>query len=189
MAEREQARTLRAIEFLDRAAGKRWFWPTVGLFPVFDYVLPVLPNQLLMIALSALNPRKWWLVALVFVAASALGAFGTAWLIQLLGDAWAELMPFAPSDSDSWQWTLEQVRRWGLPAVAVLALLPVPPRLAVIACAVAGLPPEGIAASVAAGRSVPAIAIAFLSARAPAMLAGLPFVGRAASVFLDRRQG
>jgi hypothetical protein len=186
---REQMRTQRAIEFLDRAAGKPWFWPAVGLFPSLDYVLPVLPNQLLMIGLSVLHPKRWRLIALVFVAASALGAFGTAWLIQFMGDNWAGIVPFGAGDSDTWKWAMDQVRSRGLLAVALLALLPVPPRTAVIACAVAGLPPEGIAAAVAAGRSVPATVIAFLCAKAPAILAKAPLVGRGVAAFLNRGKG
>lgn len=181
----ERNRTQRALAYIDRAAGKRWFWPAVGLFPSLDYLLPVLPNQLLMIALSVLHPRKWLLVALVFIAASAMGAFGAAWLIQYLGETWAGRLPFG-GEGEALHWAAGQVRRWGLLAVAVLALLPVPPRTAVIACALAGLPPEGIAGAVALGRTVPATAISFLSAKSPALLVKLPWIGPGAAAFLDR---
>ncbi len=183
----EQARTLRAVSFVHRSAGKPWFWPVVGLFPSLDYLLPVLPNQLLMIALSMLQPKKWPLVAMVFIAASALGAFGTALLIQALGEQWMRVMPFSPA-GEAWKWAMEQVQRWGLFAVGLLALLPVPPRTAVLACAVAGLPAEGIAAAVAIGRTFPAIAISWLSARAPGFLVKLPVVGPRAAALLARLQ-
>ena len=183
----EQTRTLRAVSFIHRSARKPWFWPVVGLFPSLDYLLPVLPNQLLMIALAMLQPKKWPLVAMVFIIASSLGAFGTALLIQALGEQWTRVMPFSPS-GETWAWAMEQVRRWGLVAIALLALLPVPPRTAVLACAVAGLPAEGIAAAVAIGRTFPATAISWLSAHAPGFLVRLPVLGLRAAVLLPRLQ-
>lgn len=37
---------------------RRWFLPAVAIFPAADYVLPFLPNQMLLLALSVLHPKR-----------------------------------------------------------------------------------------------------------------------------------
>jgi uncharacterized membrane protein YdjX (TVP38/TMEM64 family) len=73
---------------------------------------------------------------------------------------------------------LEQIRVYGLPSLVGLAMLPWPPRTAVLACAVVGLPPVQVGLAVLAGRLVPATLYAFLGAKAPHILRRLASVDR-----------
>lgn len=170
-------RAARIAAALDRAAGRRWFLPATAAFPLADYVLPVLPNQMLLIGLSMLQPRLWWRLALVFVLAGGTGAMLVATGVQAVGPALVEMLGGAPSDGAAAQ-LLDRVRRHALWALAALALLPPTPRSAVILCAVAGLPPLGIGAAVAAGRTLPVGALALIGAVAPAQLRRLSSVDR-----------
>jgi hypothetical protein len=49
--------------------------PGAGFFPFADFAAPFLPNQLLLMSLSALNPKRRIQLAATFVFASGLGAF------------------------------------------------------------------------------------------------------------------
>lgn len=178
MAEAAPSRPARALLALERQADRPWFLPAVGVFPLCDYILPFLPNQLLLAGLSMSLPRRWIVLALTFVAATAAGAtlivaaiqqFGTPVMEQILGE-----MPEANAVTP----VLAQIRRYGLPALAVIAMLPWPPRMAVLACALAGLPPVEVGLAVLAGRIVPATIYAGLGAKAPNLLRRNPRVDR-----------
>lgn len=172
------SRAARIIAAVDHAADRPWFLPAVSVFPLTDYALPFLPNQLLLIALSVLQPRRWWLFALVFVAATGLGALLTAHALQAVGP-WLlnALFGGRPEEGAAAQ-VLALVERHGLWALALLAALPWPPRTGVVVCALAGLPPPLIGAAVAAGRVVPAGLCTLVGSRAPHLLRRFQSVDR-----------
>jgi membrane protein YqaA with SNARE-associated domain len=163
---------------LEQQSGRPWFLPLVGAFPLCDYFLPFLPNQILLAGLSMLRPQRWLALALTFVTATAVGAalitvaiqhYGMPFLSQHLGNM-PEPAALAP--------VLEQVRERGLLALFLLALLPWPPRLAVLACALVGLSPVQVGLAVLAGRVLPAGLYAGLGAKAPGLLRRLASVDR-----------
>ncbi|QDY80329.1 hypothetical protein [Streptomyces qinzhouensis] len=154
---------------LDRAAHRPWFLPALAVFPLSDYVLPVLPNQLLLMGVSALHPRRWRTIALTFVAASAVGALLVATAVQSAGPWLLEAAGRLPGSGELRE-ASDVVNRHGALALAALALLPWTPRAAVLACALAGVPPWSIALAVLAGRPVPVTALALSGARTPRLL-------------------
>lgn len=157
------SRTVRAVLALDRGAKRPWFLPVLGVFPLLDYVVPIMPNQMLLVTLSALQAHRWIAIVLTFAVATCLGAFGIAWAIQTLGGDWiAGLRERASGRAASP--ILDMLESHGVWVLTALALLPWPPRTAVLVCAVAGLPPASIAAAVGAGRLVSASVIACLAA-------------------------
>ncbi len=160
-------RPVRVLRRLDRAADRRWFLPATAVFPLSDYALPVLPNQLLLVILAVLHPRRWWALTVTFVTAAGLGAFLVATAVQT-GGAW--LLEVVPADPGALAGVTRQLRRYGLWALVALSLLPWPPRTAVLACALAGLAPWSIAAAVTAARLVPVTALALTGAKAPHLL-------------------
>jgi uncharacterized membrane protein YdjX (TVP38/TMEM64 family) len=157
-------RTVRVLRMLDRAVRRRWFLPAVGVFPLSDYALPVLPNQALLTTLAVLHPRRWWALTVTFVTAAGLGALVVAATVQATG-AW--LLDAVGGEQEAIAGATAQIRRHGLWALVALALLPWPPRTAVLACALAGIPPWAIAVTVVAARPVPVAAMAFTGAKAP----------------------
>lgn len=178
MAEAAPSRPARALLALERQADRPWFLPAVGVFPLCDYILPFLPNQLLLAGLSMAIPRRWIALALTFVVATAAGAslivaaiqeFGPTMMEQLLGK-----MPSASAVAP----VLAHIRTYGLLALIALAMLPWPPRIAVLACALAGLPPAHVGLAVLLGRLVPATIYAGVGAKAPQMLRRIPSVDR-----------
>lgn len=191
MAERtEPSRALRAARYLDRLSDRPVFLPAVSVFPFLDYALPFLPNQLLLILLSALRPARWIAIALVFTAATVCGAMVTAWLIQSVASPMLSSL-FGTSEgsgaSDTFAQAKSYIEEYGLWALTVLALLPAPPRTAVIVCATLGLPPLQIGAAVGAGRIFSAGGVAYLAARAPGWLRRFKKVDQALSALEEHR--
>lgn len=82
MVEFLPSRPARALLALQRQADKPWFLPAVGVFPLCDYILPFLPNQILLAGLSMTLPRRWLPLAATFVVATALGAALIAAAVQ-----------------------------------------------------------------------------------------------------------
>jgi len=172
------SRTARVVAALDRGADRPWSLPAVAVFPLSDYVFPFMPNQVLLVTLAVLRPRRWWAYALVFVLATGLGACLSALAIQAVGpwllDAFVGDVDGQGTAAD----VLTFVERHGLWGLALLALLPWPPRTAVLICGMAGLPPLGIGLAVAAGRVVPAGGYALVGSRAPQVLRRIRVVDR-----------
>jgi membrane protein YqaA with SNARE-associated domain len=164
------SRTERSIVALDRLADRPLFLPAVSIFTVLDYVLPFLPNQMLLVSLAIPRPSRWWRLALVFALATGLGACLIAVVIQHFGDGLLDLVFEGRPEGSSVETVLASIRSHGLLALAVLAMLPWPPRVTVIVCALAGLPPLAMGFAVACGRLIPAAGYAALGAFAPQIL-------------------
>lgn len=158
------ARVLRA---LDRRSEHPSFLPLMSVFPLIGYLVPLLPTQLLLVALSFLHRSRWLFIALSFLMATSVGAFLTCVLIQFVGGG---LKDDLLSNSESARQVADGIVTYGVWAVAVLALLPWPPRSAVLICAFAGLNPVAIALSIFVGRIAPTFLLAWLAARAPDVL-------------------
>jgi len=169
---KRRSRTAHLVVSLEQRANRPWFLPAVSIFPLSDYVLPFLPNQMLLLGLSVVLPRRWWQLALAFVLATGLGALLTAFAIQEWGQPLLERFFGGGPESGAMTEILKTIERFGFLALIVLAMLPWPPRTAVIVCAIAGLSVVSIGAAVAAGRIVPAAAYTLLGARAPGLLRG-----------------
>jgi membrane protein YqaA with SNARE-associated domain len=160
-------RTVRALQRLDRAAGRRSFLPTIALFPLSDYALPFLPNQILLTVLAILHPRRWWSLAITFITAAAVGALLISVAVQAASSVIANVIG---TDQSALASVTEQIDRYGLWILLALSLLPWPPRVAVVACAAVGIAPWAIAAVVLAGRSIPVTAMALTAAKMPHLL-------------------
>ena len=163
-------RLARLVVALQARAGRPWFLPSVGVFPVLDYALPVLPNQILLIALSVLQPRLWWRFAAVFVAGAALGALLAALAVQQAVQPLVGMLLGEGSTLDPAPWLRSFIEHYGLIGLAGLSLLPSPPRTAVVVCAAAGLPPAAIMLAVGAGRLLPLMGLALVGAKSPGLL-------------------
>jgi uncharacterized membrane protein YdjX (TVP38/TMEM64 family) len=170
LADRPTSRTVRILLRLDATADRRWFLPAVAAFPLTDYVVPIMPNQMLLIGLSVLRPQRWWRLALTFVVAAGTGAFLVATAVQTAGHGLLDLLAGAAAERAAVRETIAAIDRHGLWLLVAVSLLPWPPRTAVLACALVGLPPWAVALAVLLGRSVPAAALAGTGAKAPYLL-------------------
>lgn len=170
MVDGRPSRAARTLLALEHNAERRWFLPAVGVFPLCDYILPFLPNQILLAGLSMTLPWRWVSLAVTFVLATALGACLIAFAIQHFGLPMLEQYVGPLTQSDAFAPVLEPIRDYGLIALIGFAMLPWPPRTAVVACALAGLPPVGIGFAVFVGRTLPATLYAAIGAKAPHVL-------------------
>lgn len=175
---RPTTRTGRVLVRLDRAAHRRWFLPTVAVFPLSDFALPIMPNQTLIMALSVLQPRRRWAIAFTFVAATSAGALLTASAVQAAGPWLLDYISGGRPDQGTFHDIIQQIERYGMWALAGLSLLPSPPRTAVLVCALAGISPWTIALAVLAARPVPVTVLTMVAATAPRLLRRFRPVGR-----------
>jgi hypothetical protein len=92
MAEAVLSRPAKTLLSLERQGDRVWFLPGVGLFPLCDYLLPFMPNQILLAGLSMVLPRRWIALAITFAVATAAGAALITAAIQSFGSSFAEQM-------------------------------------------------------------------------------------------------
>lgn len=149
---------------------RRSFLPAVGVFPLLDYAVPVMPNQMLLLGLSALLPRRWPRLVAVFALAGGLGALVVAFAVQGFGPAIRDFLVGDAAAGAAAARVLTLIEAHGLWALTALAMLPWPPRSGVLVCSLAGLPPVGIGAAVALGRVVSSSYLALIGAKAPRLL-------------------
>ncbi|MCZ8172676.1 MAG: hypothetical protein ACK442_00180 [Novosphingobium sp.] len=166
----QPSRAARSIFALERKADRPWFLPFTALFPMADYALPFLPNQMLLTGLALSLPRRWLALALTFALATGIGAGLVAAAIQYWGSGLVQMLSGSASDPGQAAKVLAALESYGLWALAGFAMLPWPPRLAVLVCALAGLSPAGMTLAVASGRLLPALSYAGLGALAPHVL-------------------
>jgi uncharacterized membrane protein YdjX (TVP38/TMEM64 family) len=115
---------------------------------------------------------------LTFVLATTAGAFLIAGAIQEIGAPVMEKLLGDLPEGDADASIAGHIRTYGLTALVVLAILPSPPRTAVIACGLARIPAAQVALAVLAGRIVPATLYAAVGAKAPHLLRKIPSVDR-----------
>lgn len=166
-----------------RNARARWLPAPLTAFPAADFVVPIMPNQLLLIGLSMLAPGRWP----VFTLAFALGTAAAGGAIALgLQSAGFELSRFVSADEavGALAEAISQFERFGLWFLAAVALLPWTPRVSVVACALAGFAPLAIFATLLMARIVPCALLGLVGAHGPGLAARLPLVRR----LLERAQ-
>ncbi len=88
------------------------------------FALPVLPNQLLLVALSTLHPRRWWRLALIFHAATGPGALLVAVAVQTAGPLLLDATLGGGPDPAALRDMSHGIERYGLWVLVGLSPLP-----------------------------------------------------------------
>lgn len=179
------ARTLaaRLTGWARRHAHARWLPAPLTAFPAADFVIPVMPNQLLLIGLSLLAPARWPVFALAFALSTAAAGAALAFGLQSAGFELARFVSTSEVDSALPQ-AIRQFERHGLWFLAGVALLPWTPRVSVVACALAGFAPLTIFATLLVARIVPCTLLGLIGAHGPRLAGQSALVRR----LLDRAQ-
>ena len=136
---------------------------------------------------SVVLRHRWLALAATFVIASALGAMLVAFVIQSWGVPVVEALFEGPPEQSAAAPVIQAVQDWGLVGLAGFAMLPWPPRTAVLVCAIAGLSPLLMGFAVAAGRTLPVLLYAGVGARAPQLLRRFARVDRVLTEIEQRR--
>lgn len=161
-------------------AGTRWLlrhgrqpWAIAVLAGVAaaDSVLPMVPAEVLALALFILQPQRTRLILLVFAAAAAVSALllasGVAGALALGSQAGASSGWTGLGNGPGWQQASGLIQAWGAPVLALSALFPDSPRTSIAVGALAGLSPWAITGWILLGKLVLYGVLAWLVDRAP----------------------
>lgn len=172
---------IRLSRWTAERAQRPWLPFALPAFPMADFVLPVMPNQLLLAGLSLLAPNRWPAFAAVFAIGTALGGMLVAMGLQSLG---MDRSVFLTADEAGGplSMALSQIAENGLWFLAGIALLPWTPRLTVVACALAGIAPIAIFITLLLARLVPCTGLALAGAFGPRFAMRSAYVER----FVDK---
>lgn len=147
-----------SLRWLIRHGRQPWAIPVLGTFAAGDSLLPMMPAEVLAVALFILQPTRVRIILVVFAAAAALSALllalavGGATEVASQADSAAWLKGIA--NGPGWQQAKALFQAWGAPVLAFSALFPDSPRASIVVAALAGLPPLTITGWVLAGKLV-----------------------------------
>lgn len=121
------------------------------LLAVSDSILPVLPAELMAVALMIIQPHRARLIGTGFAVAAAISALLLALVII---EARPYVLQLNPGLAEVLTNGNPIITDWGAPALAALSIFPDSPRISIAAATVAGLAPATIACAVLAGKLV-----------------------------------
>ena len=121
------------------------------LLAVSDSVLPVLPAELMAVALMIIQPHRARVTGIGFAIASAVSALVLALIII---EARPYVLQLNPGLAEVLAHGSPIITDWGAPALAALSIFPDSPRISIAAATVAGMAPVSIASAVLAGKLV-----------------------------------
>jgi len=147
-----------SLRWLIRHGRQPWAIPVLGTLAAGDSLLPMMPAEVLAVALFILQPTRVRIIFMVFAGAAALSALllalavGGATALASQADSGAWLMGIA--NGPGWERAKALVQAWGAPVLAFSALFPDSPRASIVVAALAGLPPLAITGWVLVGKLV-----------------------------------
>lgn len=159
----------RLVHRIERSAAHPAYPVLLGSVAALDYVVPGAPTNALLVASVQPRPERWRGLGVAFAVGDAIGAAVLASAVALVGDsvtAWVQ----GGEAADLWARIAASVDAYGLAVLAALAALALPARIATCVLALGGAAPLLVGGVVLAGRLVSYPALAFLAARAPAVL-------------------
>ena len=166
---------------LKRYAKRWWFGPLIAGLSAADAYVVVVPNEPIIVAAVAAQPKRWLRLGLWATFGSALGAASVAWLVAL-GSSWILHFLHAGKLEHSHWWTesVKAIRHHGLWGLALVSLSPLPQHIAVIIAGFVKMPAWEVFVAVTAGRLPKYLATAYLGAKAPDKLRKWHLVKKAA---------
>lgn len=152
---------------LRQATHSPWYALVVAFLAFASAVSMLVPFTLILLPAVLLKPRVWQRLWLTCSAGSACGATLLVLLFHHLG--WAQLYAHYPQlqDSASWQQIMHWMEIYGVPALALVAALPVAQTPALIFCSITAQPIAAVLLALFAGKIVKYGVVAFCTARFP----------------------
>jgi len=159
-------RTARLIARLQRFVSRPWYLPLIALLAALDLFVGFIPSDGLVISSVMLKPHRWLSTSLWMACGSAVGALALAALVETLGKPVVRAVLPGAMESTAWQSVADFLQSYGTPALALMALGPLPQHPAVAICALAHMPLTLIALSVLAGRLIKYLLFAWSASHA-----------------------
>lgn len=161
------------------------FWPA---FRLVTFV-PALPTQTSVMLLAWLQPRKAWVITLMFAFAAAVGASILGFLSILLDNYLQSAIPTEQSSHyQNWEKLKGYVSQYGLYALVSMSLLPTPPRTMVILSLLSGISGYWVVATIFLGKLMWFCGVVFTVTRSPKWLIKLTWIGRKIAQSISQKQ-
>lgn len=170
--EKNKSRLLiqKVILKLEAHADAFWYSPAILILACLDLFVIILPMDGILISSTMLQPKKWWLFALMITIGSTMGCFLFAILVQRLGLPWLnELFP-SILQSTSWVWTQNFFQQYGLYFLFFLAASPIAQQPGIAAAVMAQHSLLEIFWIILGGRLLKYLVLAYISSHAPKLL-------------------
>jgi membrane protein YqaA with SNARE-associated domain len=171
-----QLLTARCFTWLLRHGQRPYAIWSLSALSILDGVLPMMPAELLALALMILQPRRVVLVALAFAVSAAISAGLLATLVAGIAQAtsWSGWLE-AERQGAGWLKAVSLIQAWGAPALAMAAAFPDSPRAVITVSVLAGLSPINITGFVLVGKlllyTLLVLVVRYMPARWPGLAA------------------
>lgn len=155
---------------LESVVDRYWAVPALAALAGLDLFIMVVPTEWILISTVMLRPKRWWTTALWLTTGSAIGAFLLGYAVQNIGPHVVDLLFEKALQTAFWLQAESWIDHYGAPALAVIAVSPLPQQPAVAIAALGKMAPWTIFAMIWLGRFPKYIVFAWLATHAPAVL-------------------
>jgi membrane protein YqaA with SNARE-associated domain len=158
------------IQKLQRFTNRPWYPPAVGALAAVDNLVLVIPTDGILISSSMLTPKRWLFLSFCTALGSTVGALMLSLVVQMYGlDI---ILKFAPDiqETESWIWTFNFFKIYGLYLVFFVAATPLVQQPAVILATLAGNPLWSLLLVIFIGRGLKFMLMSWVASHAPNLL-------------------
>lgn len=156
---------------LKRSAKSPWFAPIVGLMAAADLFIGIVPTDALVVAAVYLKPKQWIRVFAFAALGSALGSVALVEVIDLYGIAAVEAIAGkGVMQSSTWSGFESYLGDYGLLAIGLISLSPLPQQPVIALAGFAHLPSLEVGAAVLIGRAAKYGVLSWMASHAPALV-------------------
>jgi uncharacterized membrane protein YdjX (TVP38/TMEM64 family) len=166
-----------------RKASAHYTFPIFAIaIVVLDFFFPVLPSTALLIGGSLLAPTRWFGITVGCSLGSALGALTVATIFQEYGWLFIEWLFGDLKSAPQWQTIEWAIQTYGLFALFIIAVLPMPLRIPTLLTALADISAIMIALIIFSGRLIGYGTLARIASRSPEKMVKWPLIRRSKTI-------
>lgn len=179
----------RCLKWIAKHGAKPKAIVILAIVSIGDFFIPALPTQTSVLLLAWLQPKRALWIILAFAMCAAAGASILVLLAGLL-DQYLQMATPSQESKMHQQWITLQgyIKEYGLFALAIMSLLPTPPRTMVVLSLLSGLAWLPIITTVFVGKLMWFGTVVVLVNIAPQWLTKLPIIGVKIQKILAQKQ-
>jgi membrane protein YqaA with SNARE-associated domain len=155
-------------KILDHSVGHRYYPLVVALIAFVSTATFAFPFVIVLIPAVLLAPRRWMVLGLLAGISSGLGGAVLSEVFQFMGRELVIAHFPHLAASEHWQLASDWLQRYGLVALAIIAMSPVPQTPAILVYSLANPSAFGVLLAIGIGKTLKYVFLAWLTAHYPA---------------------
>lgn len=162
------------LQNLEKNADRPWYPFILAALALVDLFIVIVPNDGIIVVSTASRPKKWFVFGLAMTMGSLVGSLLLALLTRHYGEAFINWLSPSLLSSETWLWTENFFKEWGVWAVLGAAASPMAQQPTILLAALSEMPYSYLALCVFIGRAFKFLSYAWVASHFPKLLKKLP---------------